>query len=318
MSVRFALARAGRALFVVWAAFTCVFMLLRLLPGDPVALMLSGRNGFEAVPPEEVARVTAELGFDRPLPVQYLGSLLDALRGDFGVSIQTGRPVREMILAALPPTLQIGIAGLLLALLGGAALGVAANLVRSPALGQLLRSLPAMSISVPSFWLGLVLIQIFALHWRLFPSLGGSGVAGAVLPAITLAVPGAAMVAQVLATSLHDTLTEAHADTARATGAGPIRIVLTRGLRNAAISSLTVAGLLVGGMIGGAVVVETVFSRPGMGRITQAAVGAQDLPVVQGVVVVASVAFVLVNLAVDLLYPVLDPRIRSTGVLVAS
>ncbi len=318
MTARYVGGRVLRAVFVMWAAFTVTFAALRLLPGDPVALMLSGRNGFDTVPPEQLAAVRAELGFDRPVLVQYVTALADASHGDFGVSIQTGQPVSRMITDSLPPTLAIGVAALVLALLAGTALGVLANLVRSPLARQLVASVPSFGISLPSFWVGLVLIQLLSVHWRLFPSIGGRGFAGVVLPAVTLAIPGAALVAQVLGKSLHDALREPWAHTVRAGGASDVRVLLAHGLRNAAVPAVTVVGLLVGGMIGGAVVVETVFSRPGMGRITQAAVAAQDLPVVQGVVVVASLAFVAVNLATDLVYPVLDPRIRSTGKVVSA
>ncbi|TQS28224.1 ABC transporter permease [Microbispora sp. KK1-11] len=311
--VRYLAGRLLQALLVVWAAFTVAFVVLRLLPGDPVALMLSGHNGFEAVSAEEVARVRAELGLDRPAVVQYLSALGAALRGDFGWSIQTGRPVSEMIAEALPPTLQIGTIALALSLSAGTALGVLGNLPGSRFARQVLRSVPSLSISLPSFWVGLALIQLLSLRWPVFPSLGGSGLASAVLPACTLAVPGTAMVAQMLGKSLHATLREPYADTIRATGAGRTRLLLGHGLRNAALPAVTVVGLLAGNLIGGAVVVETVFSRPGVGRVTQFAVATQDLPVVQGVVAVASVAFAAVNLAVDLLYPVLDPRIRITG-----
>lgn len=311
------MARIAQALFVVWAAFTVTFIALRLLPGDPVALMLNGRGGGEAVSPSELAEVTAELGFDRPILVQYLDTLAATVQGDFGRSIQTGRPVSAMFSTALPSTLQLGAAALILALLTGTVLAVLANVVRSPVGRQVLRSVPAIAISMPTFWVGLMLIQLFSLNWRIFPSLGGSGLASLVLPACTLALPGMALVGQVLSKSLHATLQEPYVDTIRATGASKIRVLLGHGLRNAAIPAVTVVGLLAGYVIGGAVVVETVFSRPGMGRDLYFAVTTQDLPVVQGVVVVASTGFVLVNLLVDLLYPVLDPRIRSTGRLVA-
>jgi peptide/nickel transport system permease protein len=308
--VRYVGGRVARAVFVLWAAFTVTFFALRLLPGDPVALMLSGRAGGGLVSPALLAQTRAQLGFDRPVLVQYLAALGDAVHGRFGRSIQTGQPVGTMIVRSLPSTLQLGAVALVVALLAGTALGVLANLVRSPVGRQLLRSVPAAGISLPSFWVGLVLIQLFSLHWRVFPSLGGTGVAGLVLPAVTLAIPGTALVAQVLGERLHDTLLESYVDTLRATGASRLRVLLGHGLRNAAIPAVTVVGMLAGALIGGAVVVETVFSRPGMGRITQSAVSTQDLPVVQGVVVVAALAFVVVNLATDLCYPLLDPRLR--------
>lgn len=306
--------RLGQAAVVVWTAFTVTFAIQRLVPGDPVALMLSGRNGFEAVSPQDLARARAELGFDRPLVVQYLHALASALRGDLGVSIQTGRPVSAMLAEALPSTLALGSTALVLSLLSGTLLAVAANLPR----GGAARILPALGVSLPPFLIGLLLIQVFALHWRWFPSLGGSGLPGLVLPACTLAIPGAALVAQVLGRSLAETLREPYVETLRATGAGRFRVVVRHGLRNAAIPAVTVAGLLTGGLIGGAVVVETVFSRPGIGRVAQFAVTTQDLPVVQGVVVLAALGFAVVNLGVDLLYPVLDPRVRAAGRLVAA
>ncbi|MDS0135837.1 MULTISPECIES: ABC transporter permease [unclassified Amycolatopsis] len=310
---RYLLGRFAQAVFVVWAAFTVTFVAIRLLPGDPVALMLNGRGGGEAASPQDIARVSAELGFDGPIAEQYLRALAGALHGDFGQSIQTGLPVSGMISVALPRTLQLGAAALALSLVAGTALAVAANLVRSPLGRQALRSVPSVAVAMPSFWVGLMLIQLFSLKLKLFPSLGGDGLAGLVLPACTLAIPGAALVGQVLSKSLHATLREPYADTIRATGASELRVLLGHGLRNAAIPAITIVGLLAGYVIGGSVVVESVFSRPGMGQDIFFAVTTQDLPVVQGVVVVASVAFVAVNLAVDLLCPVLDPRIRSTG-----
>jgi peptide/nickel transport system permease protein len=311
---RYLSGRIVQAVFVIWAAFTVTFVALRLLPGDPVALMLNGRGGGEAASPAEIARVKAQLGFDRPILQQYFSSLAGAAHGDFGQSIQTQQPVSAMIAQSLPPTLELGLAALVLALVAGTVLGVLGNLVSSVFGRQLLRSVPAFTISLPSFWVGLMLIQLFSLHWRIFPSLGNAGFASLVLPACTLAIPGIALVGQVLGKSLHNTLQESYVDTIRATGASRLRVLLGHGLRNASIPAVTVVGLLVGYLVGGAVVVETVFSRPGMGRDVVFAVTTQDLPVVQGVVVVASAGFVAVNLVVDLLYPVLDPRIRTAAV----
>ncbi|WP_072803944.1 ABC transporter permease [Rhodococcoides yunnanense] len=310
--------RIAQAVFVVWAAFTVTFFALRLLPGDPVALMLSNRSTGGAPTPQEIATIRADLGFDRPAVVQYFSALGDLLHGDLGRSIQSGRTVSSTIAVSLPKTMDLGMVALVLSLVGGLALAVAANLGPSALRRQVLRSVPSMIISLPSFWVGLLLIQLFALHWRIFPSLNATGVSGVILPAVTLALPGIALIAQVLGKSLHSTLQEPYVDTIRAAGAGPLRVLVGHGLRNAAIPAVTVIGLLVGNLIGGAVVVETVFSRPGMGRDIGFAVTNQDLPVVQGVVIVASLAFVTVNLAVDLLYPVLDPRMRSTSRSVAA
>ncbi|WP_261557814.1 ABC transporter permease [Frankia tisae] len=309
--------RLAQAVAVVWAAFTVTFVAVRLLPGDPVDLMLSGTNGFSTPTPEQVAEARARFGFDHPLVQQYVDALLDATHGDFGSSIQTGRPVSSMIAQALPSTLRLGATALVLALVAGTILGLLANLVPVAPLRQGLRSLPAAGISLPSFWVGLMLLQLLSFHWHLFPAFGGGGLRGLFLPACALALPGAALVAQVVGKSLHDSLRRPWADTMRAAGLTPRRLLIAHGLRNAAIPALTVLGLLVGNLIGGAVVVETVFSRPGTGLITQAAVGAQDLPVVQGVVVIAAVGFAAINLLIDLLYPLLDPRLRANTAAVA-
>ncbi len=309
--------RFAQALVVVWAAFTVTFIAVRLLPGDPVDLMLTGSNGFSTPTPEQVAQARAQLGFNHSLIRQYVDALTDATHGDFGSSIATGRPVSSMITEALPSTLRLGATALVLALVAGTAVGLLANLAPFAPLRQGLRSLPAAGISLPSFWVGLMLLELLSFRWHVFPAFGGGGLRGLVLPACALASPGAALVAQVVGKSLHDSLRRPWADTMRAAGLPPGRLLVAHGLRNAAIPALTVLGLLVGNLIGGAVVVETVFSRPGMGLITQAAVTAQDLPVVQGVVVVASVGFAATNLLVDLLYPLLDPRLRVHTAAVA-
>ncbi|MEU1168597.1 ABC transporter permease, partial [Streptomyces sp. NPDC005921] len=176
-------------------------------------------------------------------------------------------------------------------------------------LRQLLLSLPPLGVSVPTFWVGLLLVEAFSFRLRWFPAFGNDGLRGLVLPALTLALPTGALVAQVLAKSLLTALDQAYVETARAKGAGRWRVHLRHALRNASLPALTVVGLLVGQLIAGSVVVETVFSRDGLGRVTAAAVTAQDIPLVQGVVVFGALIFVATNLVVDLVYPLLDPRI---------
>jgi peptide/nickel transport system permease protein len=174
-------------------------------------------------------------------------------------------------------------------------------------------ALPPLGVSLPTFWVGLMLVQLLSFRIQLFPAFGNEGISGLVLPAVTLAVPTSALLAQVLAKSLATTLGEPYIDTARAKGAGRARVHFRHALRNAALPALTVAGLLVGNLVAGSVVVESVFARNGVGRTTVAAVTVQDIPVVQAVVVFGAFVFVLVNLAVDLVYPVLDPRIVTAG-----
>ncbi|SHK49721.1 peptide/nickel transport system permease protein [Pseudonocardia thermophila] len=309
--VRYVLRRIGLAIAVLWAAFTVSFIVLYLMPGDPVATMAGGGLDGEPLTPAELDALRARYGLDQPLIVQYGQHLWNALHGDFGTSVQSGQDVRAAIAEALPPTLQIATAGLVVAIVGGTALAVVATFTRVRWLKQALLGLPSLAVSLPVFWVGLMLVQIFSFGLRLFPSVGAEGPASLVLPAITLGLPTGALVAQVLAKSLDQTLTEPYVTTARAKGVGRAAIHLRHALRNAAIPALTVLGYVVGNLLAGSVVVETVFTRPGIGRLTVAAVGVQDIPLVQGIVVFAAVVFVLVNLVVDLTYPLLDPRIAT-------
>ncbi|WP_427917410.1 ABC transporter permease [Streptomyces sp. cg40] len=306
---RYAIKRLAQAVGVLWAAYTVSFLVLDFLPGDPVTAMASAGMDSGTVDPAQLAALRHEYGFDKPILVQYADYLGRAVRGDFGNSVSTGRPVSSTLADALPQTLQLTGAALLLAVLLGGGLAVVATDTSRRWLRQLLLSLPPLGVSVPTFWVGLLLVESFSfrLHW--FPAFGDDGLRGLILPALTLAVPTGAQVAQVLAKSLLTALDQAYVETARAKGAGRWRVHLRHALRNASLPALTVVGLLVGQLIAGSVVVETVFSRDGLGRVTAAAVTAQDIPLVQGVVVFGALIFVLTNLFVDLVYPLLDPRI---------
>ncbi|MFC4114514.1 ABC transporter permease [Nonomuraea zeae] len=302
------LRRLGQAVFVLWAAYTVSFFVLFALPADPVSVMVGPGARLTAA---ELAAMRADLGLDRPLALQYVARLGDVLRGDLGESIQYRRPVTAMIGAALPQTAQIAGAGLALGLLLGLALALVTGLARGR--WRVLAALPPLGVAVPSFWVGLLLLQQFSFHWRWFPATGGQGLAGVVLPAVTLALPAAAVVAHVLGQSLGETMNESYIDTARAKGASPLRVLAGHALRNAAPPALTMAGLLVGGLLTGSVVVETVFSRQGLGRLSAQAVSGQDLPLVQGLVLFGAAVFAVANLLVDLLHPLLDPRVRARG-----
>ncbi|NNN29992.1 ABC transporter permease [Streptomyces sp. S3(2020)] len=306
---RYVIKRLAQAVGVLWAAYTVSFVVLDLLPGDPVTAMASAGMDSGDVDPARLAALRHEYGFDKPVLAQYAGYLGRAVRGDFGDSISTGRPVTSTLTDALPQTLQLTSAALLLAVLFGGGLAVAATYTSRRWLRQLLLSLPPLGVSVPTFWVGLLLVEAFSFRLRWFPAFGNDGLRGLVLPALTLAIPTGAQVAQVLAKSLLTALDQAYVETARAKGAGRWQVHLRHALRNASLPALTVVGLLVGQLIAGSVVVETVFSRDGLGRVTAAAVTSQDIPLVQGVVVFGALIFVATNLLVDLVYPLLDPRI---------
>jgi peptide/nickel transport system permease protein len=310
---RYVLRRLAQAVVVLWAAYTATFLILDALPGDPVTAMASAGMDGGAVDPAELAAIRAEYGYDDPMLVRYLTHLGDAVTGDLGNSVATGRPVVQTLGDALPSTLQLTTAALVLAVVLGGGLALVATYSRRRWLRQLLLSLPGLGVSVPTFWVGLVLVQFLSFQLRWFPAFGNDGASSLVLPAVTLAIPTGALVAQVLAKSLLTTLDEPYVQTARAKGAGRARIHLAHALRNASLPALTVVGLLAGQLLANSVVIETVFSRDGLGRVTASAVGSQDLPLVQGVVVLGALVFVLVNLVVDLVYPLLDRRIVVAG-----
>ncbi|MFF7243102.1 ABC transporter permease [Embleya sp. NPDC008237] len=302
--------RVLQAVVVLWAAFTVSFVVLYLLPGDSLSIKLGGLEG--TATPAQIDAVRSANGLDDPVHVQYARALGDALTGDLGTSAQTGAPVARTIADALPQTLALTGAAMVLAVLGGGGVALAATFTRLRALRQVLLSLPAIGISMPGFWVGLLLVQVVSFQWGLLPAMGNEGVRSLVLPAITLALPAGALIAQVLAKSMTTALAEPYVETARAKGAGRVRIHLRHALRNASLPAITLAAVVSGNLLVESVVVETVFSRAGIGRLTAVAVDNQDVAMVQGVVLLAALVFVLVALAVDLLYPVLDPRVGRT------
>lgn len=297
--------RLGQAAGVVWAAYTVGFALFHLLPSDPVRIMIGPET---AVDEARVEALRAELGLDRPVALRYLDGMWSALHGDLGTSFRTGRPVVEAIGEALPRTLALAGAALVPAVVVGVLLAWCAVLTRSGRLRAVLAGLPGLALSVPTFWLGLVLLQLFSFRWPMLPARGEHGWESMVLPAGTLAVPAGALLAQVLLARLSEAWRDPYVTTARAKGISRPRALTVHALPNAAMPALTMLALLVGWLLSGSVVVETVFARNGIGRLVHASVTAQDLPMLLGLLVVATVVFVAVTLAVDLLHRALDPR----------
>lgn len=314
--LRFIGRRALQAVVVVWAAFTLAFIVLYLMPSDPAQIIASGgmmgETGSEASE-QQLADLRAELGLDRPVLAQYGSALVGTATGQWGTSYQTGQPVTEMLGANLPATLAVTFSGLGIAIVVGLGLGFAATFTRFEPLRQLLLSLPSIGASIPTFWSALLLMQVFSFGLRWLPAFGNQGPSALVLPAAALAIPVSAVLAQVFAKSLRTVMSEPYVDVVRAKGASRSRAMLGHAVRNALLPVLTMIGMLLGAMLSGTVVIETVFARQGFGRMTVDAVNAQDIPVVMGVVVFSAIVFVVTSLLVDLVYPLLDPRIRQIG-----
>ena len=298
--------RAVATIPVLLGVSLLVFSMLQLVPGDPVRLMLSE---FQSTP-DQMARLRSQLHLDEPLPVQFGRFVWNASHGDLGASIRTRRPVITEILDNLPSTLQLAVAGLLVATLLGVTLGIVAAVRQRSWLevGSMLVAL--LGVSMPSFWLGLLLIFGFSLHWRLFPATGGGDVQHLVLPAVTLGLGASAILARLTRSSMLEVLRQEYVTTARAKGLREFAVIGRHALKNALIPVVTIFGLQFGQLLAGTVVIETVFSRPGIGRLIVDAILNKDFPVIQGVVLVVAVSYVLVNLMVDLAYAMLDPRIR--------
>lgn len=298
-------ARGLGLLFSIWGAVTIVFVATRMI-GDPAALLLPVGAG-----PEALARLRAELGLDQPLGVQYLTYLADAARGDFGQSFQQGQPAIDIVLERLPATFALAAAALVLGLIGGVAGGLTAALSPHRLVRTTMEGLTALGQALPAFWLAIMLIMIFAVQLRWLPTGGASGPLALILPAVTLAAPIAASVARLLRASLIETLGEDFVRTARAKGLPSSAVFLRHVLPNSFAPVLSLSGLIAGELLGGSVIVETVFAWPGLGRLLIQSISARDFPVVQAATLVIAILYVATNLIVDLLQTRLDPRLRD-------
>jgi len=286
------------------------FLLLYVVPGDPVQAV-AGERYDEAV----LAELRAELHLDDPLPLRYGRFLADLVRGDLGVSYVSREPVRDAIATTFPHTLRLALAAMLIAVLLGVGLGVAAALKPGSPLDRSAMVLASAGISVPVFWLGMVLIYAFSLKLRWLPPSGyGEGsLRHLILPALTLGAASAALIARMTRAALLDAMGQDYIRTARAKGLHPARVLLVHGLRNALLPVVTVVGNDFGSYLSGSVLTERIFAWPGLGRYTLDAVAKRDLPAIQGAILVMALAFVLVNLLVDLSYAWIDPRTRREG-----
>ena len=301
----FLLRRLGESLLAIWGIVTIVFFVTRVL-GDPAALLLP--IGASAA---DIEALRTQLGLNDPLPTQYLSFLASAVRGDFGVSFQHGRPAMTVVLERLPATALLALTAIVLGVAIGAVAGSIAALNRGKAVELLVMGVALLGQATPVFWLGIMLILLFAVDLGWLPT-GGYGTAShLVLPAFTLAVFVSASIARLLRSSMLDILKEDYVRTAKAKGLTRSTVFVWHVARNALIPVVTMTAILTGELLGGSVVTETVFAWPGIGRLIIQAIQAKDFPVIQAGITLVATIFVLINFLVDLLYGVLDPRIRT-------
>ena len=285
-----------------------VFFMLSWIPGGAPEIM--AMLGGQSVSADQLAQLRHQLGLDDPLPVQYVRFLTHGLQGDLGRSFRTNRPVVEMILENLPATLELALAGLLLAIILGLGLGLVAGLRQGSWLDVSSMVVALLGWSMPQFWLGIVLILVFSVKLGWLPITNGSELKRLILPSMALALGSAGVIARLVRTEILEELRKNYVVAARAKGLSEFGVILKHVLRNSLVSVVTVAGLQFGQLLGGAVIIETVFARQGVGRLAVDALLARDMPVVQGAVLFLGSIFIITNLAVDVLYGYLDPRLR--------
>lgn len=311
------LRRTALTIPVVLGVTIFVFLMLHFLPGDPVLMMLTEQAGQTApsassnISRETYESMRRELGLDQPLVIQYVKFLWGAVRGDLGHSFRSQQPVLDMILRNLPYTFSLAVVSLGVSLVLGLFLGIVAGIRRDTWIDGLTMTLAALGVSMPSFWLGIMLLLVFALQLRLLPAVGlASDWQSLILPAITLGFGSSATIARLMRSGMVEVLHQDYVRTARAKGLADRAVVLRHALKNALIPVVTVVGLQFGTLLSGAVVIETVFARPGIGRMAVQAILEKDFPVVQGIVLFTATTYVLANFFVDLSYAWIDPRIR--------
>jgi len=282
------------------------FLMLHLVPGDPVLIFAGDKPLTEA----RAAEIRHQLGLDRPIWIQYWGYATHAARGDLGRGLRSQRPVLDSILEVLPGTAQLTLAALALATAVGVTLGTVAALAHGTWVDTAAMGLAILGVSMPVFYSSLLLILLFSFTLGWFPATGQGGLERLVMPATALGLISSAVLARLVRSGMLGVLHQEYIVTARAKGLAPQDVVLRHALKNALIPTITMLGLQLGALLGGAVVTETIFSRPGVGRLAVDAILSRDFPLVQGTVLVAAVAYVLVNLLVDISYAAVDPRIH--------
>jgi peptide/nickel transport system permease protein len=299
------LRRLAQSALTLLGVSVLVFVILRVLPGDPAKMLLP-----EGAPQSAVEELNRQLGLREPLPLQYGLFIRSVVRGDFGQSFQYRAPAFQVVIERLPATVQLAAVAMALTVLFGVSIGIVAAVRRGTRYDYAGTIVAVLGQSLPNFWLGIMLILLFGVALRWLPTSGFEGWRHLILPGVTLAAFPTALVARLTRSSMLEILNRDFIRTGRAKGLDERAVVLRHALRNAAIPVLTVLGVQIGTLLGGAVITESVFAWPGMGKLIVDAIFFRDFPVVQTVLILSATVFVLINLAVDLLYTIIDPRIR--------
>lgn len=305
MAAQLLITRLAQAVVVFFGVSLVVFVLVRVIPGDPVRIMI-GDQATE----EQIQATRSAYGLDQPLPVQYWLYLRDMLGGDLGESLRQRQPVSELLLEALPATMQLAAAAGVLSVVVGIPIGILSAAQRGTLLDRAVMMIALVGQAMPTFWWGVVLILVFSVTLHLLPTSGAGTAAQLVLPAVTLSTYITALIARLTRSAMIDVLGQDYIRTGRSKGLTERRILLIHALKNASIPVATVLALQFGNMIGGAVITETVFAWPGIGTLALNAVTNRDYPVLQGVVLLSALAFLAINVCMDIVYVYLDPRIR--------
>ncbi len=302
---RYLLSRLTSAVVVVLGVVCLVFFLIHLIPGDPVEMMLG-----ESARPGDREALRQALGLDLPLTTQLWNYLTGLVQLDLGQSVHFHRPIAELLAERIPATVELALASLLVAVALAFPLGALAAVRKGSRWDQLAMGFSLLGVSIPNFWMGPLLILVFSLWLGWFPVSGREGFASLVLPALTLGTAMAAILARMIRSTLLEVLSEDYIRTARAKGLSETTVIWRHGMRNALLPVITLLGLQLGTLLGGAVITETVFSWPGVGELTIAAIKGRDYPLVQATVLLISLSYVFVNILTDIVYAAVDPRIR--------
>ncbi|AWM85450.1 ABC transporter permease [Microvirga sp. 17 mud 1-3] len=305
MSGRLLTTKAIRGVLTIWLIVTFTFIALNM-SGDPIEALVGDQAS-----PAVIAHYRQKFGLDRPLWEQYISYLGNIIRGDFGLSLSDQKPAIELVAAALPYTLRLGLVSFIGGLIVGLIFGIVAALNRNSSLDRFIMGFAVLGFSLPNFFLGILLILLFALHWRVLPSAGADSAWHIILPAITLGTHFAGIFARFVRSTMLEVLNKQYMIAARAKGAPHFRRVFWHALPNAAIPIITIVGLKLGDLVAGSIIVETVFGWPGVGRLLVGAITSRDFAVVQAILIMVAVTMVLTNFAVDFIYTLIDPRMRT-------